>query len=149
MTGIAALQHPSDSEVYLSNESARTVEPVLRLLWHGREMGVTTAWTESEDVPLMATVENRFRMLADWWKKDTRYVSSLHEMVLHPAYQQIIGMGRDALPFLFEELEREPDHWFWALNAITGEDPVPSEDRGDLKAMTKHWLRWAAKRGWI
>jgi hypothetical protein len=41
------------------------------------------------------------------------------DMVTHPAYQQIIGLGKEALPLLFGELRRAPDHWFWALRAIT------------------------------
>ena len=38
------------------------------------------------------------------------------------------------------ELRREPDHWFWALIAITGEDPVAPKDRGKLQEMTDAWL---------
>jgi hypothetical protein len=68
-------------------------------------------------------------------------------MVLHPAYQQIIGMGKEALPFLIRELERNPDHWFWALRAITGEDPVPAEHRGRVRLMAQDWVKWARKRG--
>ena len=62
---------------------------------------------------------------------------------MHPAYQHVIGMGSLALPFILAELEREPDHWFWALKAITGEDPVAEEQRGDVLGMTKTWLEWA------
>jgi hypothetical protein len=29
-----------------------------------------------------------------------------------------------------EELQREPDQWFWALEAITRENPVPAEAAG-------------------
>jgi hypothetical protein len=64
---------------------------------------------------------------------------------MHPAYQQIIGMGVDALPLILRELEREPDHWFWALEAITGENPVPPTDRGRLNEMARAWLRWASE----
>ena len=56
------------------------------------------------------------------------------------AYQQIIGMGAEALPFIFRELQKEPDHWFWALHAITGENPVSKNAAGDLKAMTSTGL---------
>ena len=95
----------------------------------------------------MIPERRQFRELVNSWREDTKYLSSIHEMVLHPAYQRIIGMGRQALPFIFEELKRQPDHWFWALQAITGEDPVPPEDRGNIAAMARHWLRWAEERG--
>lgn len=45
------------------------------------------------------------------------------EMAMHPAYQRIIGLGPEVAPLLLRELERQPDHWFWALKALTGADP--------------------------
>src|ERR1700687_4065288 len=75
--------------------------------------------------PAESRLEDHFRELARQWKEATEFTSSTTQMVMHPAYQQIIGMGREALPFLLAELRRKPDHWFWALKAITGEDPVP------------------------
>ena len=64
-----------------------------------------------------------------------------------PAYQKIIAMGEAAIPLLLAELEREPDHWFIALHAITGVDPVPKESCGRLKDMTTAWLRWGKEHG--
>lgn len=47
---------------------------------------------------------------------------------MHPAYQQIIGMGEKALPLILRDLRDRPTgHWFWALNAITGEEPTLGE----------------------
>ena len=54
----------------------------------------------------------------------TAMFSSITEIAMHPAYQQIIGMGSIAIPFIMRELENRPAHWFWALKSITGEDPV-------------------------
>jgi hypothetical protein len=90
----------------------------------------------------------RFSCLAAKWREETAFCSSLIEMATHPAYQQIIGMGRAAVPCILRELAREPDHWFWALKAITGEDPVPEKWRGDLKKMTEAWLEWGARSGY-
>lgn len=90
----------------------------------------------------------RFHQLAGEWKQATLLISSGTEMLLHPAYQQIIGMGREAVPLLVAELRRDPDHWFWALKSITGEDPVAEGDRGNLARMTEAWLRWAEQRGY-
>src|SRR5947207_10431415 len=59
------------------------------------------------------------------------------EIALHPAYQQIIGMGKEAIPLILEELQREEDHWFWALKSITGDDPVAPSERGQLPKMTR------------
>lgn len=92
---------------------------------------------------LQAAPAERFRKLAATWKSAVRFLSDTDEMCSHPAYQEIIGMGASALPLIFSELEREPDNWFWALKAITGEDPVPEEHRGHMELMAKDWLLWA------
>ena len=91
----------------------------------------------------------RFRDLVRQWKEATAFTSSGTEMALDPAYQQIIGMGKEAIPLILEELQREEDHWFWALKSITGTDPVPPGDRGNLPKMTAAWLRWAQTNGYL
>lgn len=90
----------------------------------------------------------RFRNLVRAWKAATSLTSSITEMATDPAYQQIIGMGKEAIPLILEELQQDPDHWFWALRAITGEDPVPPADRGKLRSMTQAWLAWARAHGY-
>jgi hypothetical protein len=88
--------------------------------------------------------------LATEWKLTRQKTSSsVVKLVIHPAYQRIIGKGPAAIPFILRELQRAPDHWFWALNAITGEDPVPEKDRGDIHAMTRAWLEWGKQSGYI
>jgi len=93
------------------------------------------------------TVVSRFTRLASRWR-ESRGVphSTAARMAMHPAYQEIIGMGRDALPLILAELRREVDHWFWALRAITGADPVEPGHEGDLPAMAADWLRWARQQ---
>jgi hypothetical protein len=34
-----------------------------------------------------------------------------------------------------DELRREPDQWFWALESITEENPVPPEAKGNVRQM--------------
>jgi hypothetical protein len=69
-------------------------------------------------------------------------------MALHSAYQQIIGLGAECVPLLLAELERTPDHWFWALRSITGENPVRPEHRGKLALMAKDWIDWGRGQGY-
>jgi hypothetical protein len=86
------------------------------------------------------------RLVAEW-RDDTQFVSSVTEIALSPAYQKIIGLGPAVLPFLFKQLRQHPDYWFWALKAITREDPVPEEAQGNLPQMTEAWLGWAQSQG--
>jgi hypothetical protein len=90
--------------------------------------------------------EPLFHRLMNEWRAAKGVGSTVAKIAMHPAYQQIIGMGERALPLIFRELEREPDHWFWALQAITGEDPVPPSARGRIAEMARAWLHWASKR---
>lgn len=90
-----------------------------------------------------------FMKLTERWKRDRSVTSSAARMANHPAYLRIIGMGPRAIPFLLEELRRGPDHWFVALHAITGEDPVPVDARGRLPQMADAWLAWGEKEGYI
>jgi hypothetical protein len=58
-------------------------------------------------------------------------------------------MGPSAVPLILGELERRPSHWFEALRAITGADPVKPEDCGRLHQMTQAWLDWGKEQGYV
>ena len=88
------------------------------------------------------TLEEEFARHAEKWRAETGFMSSVRDMATHPSYQHIIGMGRDAVPLIIRELRKNPDHWFWALNAITGVDPVPACDRGKVERMRDAWMDW-------
>ncbi|MBI4589264.1 MAG: hypothetical protein HY725_10530 [Candidatus Rokubacteria bacterium] len=92
-------------------------------------------------------LEARFERLVRKWRSEVGPTSSLTQMAMHPAYQQIIGMGREAIALLLRELEREPDHWFWALKAITEVDPVEPRLRGKIDEMARAWFKWGREQG--
>lgn len=94
-------------------------------------------------------VQARFRRLAEEWRRESAFLSSVAAMSSLRSYQRIIGLGPAVVPVLLRELEREPGHWFWALEAITEEDPVPPEVRGDLRRMADAWVRWGKASGRI
>lgn len=94
-------------------------------------------------------VRQRFDRLVVEWKTGRGHSSKLKELATHPAYQQIIGMGESAVPFLLEEMKERPDQWDWALRAITGTDPVPRESWGKLKEIAAAWIAWGEERGYI
>jgi len=88
-----------------------------------------------------------FNTLAERWSEQTQFTSSVDEMVMHPDYQRIIGLGRQALPLLLRELQERPNHWFWALRSIAGDDPTRQGDNFD-KAVNA-WLQWGKAQGYI
>lgn len=105
---------------------------------------------ESLDSPASSvreSLQKRFDRLLRRWREETQFVSSTTEIAVHPAYQAIIGMGPAALPMILEDLRTNGGHWFWALKAVSDEDPVPAADRGVVSKMTTAWLRWGEQKG--
>jgi hypothetical protein len=94
-------------------------------------------------------IRNRFRRLAAEWSEQSKYLSNTAQMAMLPSYQRIIGMGLAAVPLLLEELSREPDHWFWALEAITEENPVPREAAGNVPLMARAWVEWGKQHRFL
>jgi hypothetical protein len=92
--------------------------------------------------------KQRFHELVATWKRERGPSSSSARLAEHPAYQEIIGLGPEVVPLLLGELEREPDHWFRALHALTGANPVPLECSGKVREMAAAWLHWGRAQGY-
>ena len=96
---------------------------------------------------VVESIHERFHELRDDWKSKTRHLSNTAQISLVFSYQKIIGMGPTVVPLILSELEKEPDHWFWALEAITDENPVAESDAGDIKASACVWVQWGRDQG--
>ena len=101
------------------------------------------------DAKLVARLRPRFQRLVAEWKEQARYLSNTAQMAMLTPYQRIIGMGMPAVPLILNELGREPDQWFWALEAITEQNPVPAESLGKIQAMADAWVQWGIQQGVI
>lgn len=95
-----------------------------------------------------AKEEQHFLQLLSKWRKETAFQSSPRVITSHPAYQQIIDIGEPALPFIFEDMPENGGWWYPALRAITGDNPVPKDARGNRKLNDEAWLRWAREHGY-
>jgi hypothetical protein len=93
-------------------------------------------------------LEQRFHDLVAIWKRERGPHSSSARLAEHPAYEQIVRLGPAVVPLLLRELEKQPDHWFRALHALTGADPVPPESQGKVREMAAAWLRWGREQGY-
>ena len=98
-----------------------------------------------------STAQHEFLRLSVEWKQATMHWSSVTRMIAHPNYLRIIGLGAisktEIVRLLLQELQDEPDHWFAALTAITGDDPVRPEHSFD--DAIEAWLNWGHERGLI
>jgi hypothetical protein len=95
--------------------------------------------------PVLRELEASFHECVQRWKDETGHLSSVTKAISHPSYLRIIGLSRESIGheierLLLNGLKTEPDHWFAALTAITGEDPVKPED--DFDKSVEAWLKW-------
>ncbi len=97
--------------------------------------------------PIEESVEQRFRRLESQWMEDTRFLSSSTQIKQHPAFLEIISLGDVVVPLMLRDLEENPRLWVWALPKITGENPVPAADQGNIGKMSTAWLQWGKAKG--
>lgn len=83
-----------------------------------------------------------FQRLYREWHSDTQLTSSITEVEQHPALRQIVAMGKGVVPLIMSSFKEETAWWFGALCELTGANPVPEQDRGEVEKMRQHWLKW-------
>jgi len=83
-----------------------------------------------------------FEVLRRNWISEVQTTSSMTEIILNRNYQRIIGLGPSALPLILSDLNHELNHWFWALEMITGQAPYSEEIIGTPSKMREAWLAW-------
>jgi hypothetical protein len=125
--------------------------------WNDRHFGMQSKgesekWrTSRQSLEHAATTKDdltEFRRHVSKWKRDTLHLSSVGRMTTHGSYLRIIALASaspELLSVLLYELETNPDHWFIALNAITGEDPVPAGST--FAEAVSSWTAWGRQKG--
>jgi len=104
--------------------------------------------SKTQDAPNQSLGE-QFEQLFQQWKKETLMSSDGDEIIRHPAYRQIIGLGKQVVPFILIKLQEDAQHLFHALFKITGENPIQPSHAGQLGKMTTDWLNWGKKNGYL
>lgn len=105
--------------------------------------------TTPVDVADESELEREFERLACLWLEETKYISSINDIISHTAHMRIIGMGSQGIPWILKRLAGNSELWFWALGFITGEDIITDDIRGNVQAMRQAWLDWGQKNGQI
>lgn len=128
--------------------------PTLGLFTNDNQKQFEMFGAARDAVSLGESVDDRavFQSLVRQWHEERGATSSVAKMVACRSYGIIISMGRPrAVELILAQMESEgtdPDHWFWALQILTGANPVSEEDEGNLQAMAKAWLNWGRKSGY-
>jgi len=127
------------------SDRARNIQSDVWLNVYAVDFQASTPQDEQPEVDL--ELDRDFRKLADQWYEETDDIAVIGDRFMRTTYQSIIGLGPDAVPLLLRELQQEPDYWFWALTAITRENPVPPG--ADFDEAVEAWLTWGRERGKI
>lgn len=97
------------------------------------------------------STQTKFEIEAQKLLDETLYTSSISAIAQHPAFQSILTMGAPALAFILRRMQageiRTP--WFPLLKQISGEDPVPVENRGRVRKMAHGWVMWGKTNGYL
>ncbi len=75
--------------------------------------------------------------------------STIEDKINNSNYIKIRDMDFRVVKLILEDLMHEPDDWFEALEYITNENPVPDKHLGNIKKMSKDWIKWGKKKGII
>ena len=75
------------------------------------------------------TLKENFEHHKSIWKKETSFSSNISDIVDNKSYLSIIDLGNDVVPLIIKDLMINYDHWFYALEILTGQNPVKIEHR--------------------
>jgi|ERR1035441_2439584 hypothetical protein len=88
-------------------------------------------------------IKQKFETYKSKWKEETFLSSSISDIVNNESYQSIIALGFIVVPFIINDLKENDEHWFYALEKITEQNPIKKEHRGIIKLMKNDWIEWA------
>jgi hypothetical protein len=115
--------------------------------WHEEPVRTGVAEFVSFGTPDDKDLERVFARLADQWETETAFESFPTRAVMHPAYLRIMHMGPRVVPLILDRLQEQPRPWFWALSALTKENPAAGTTRFSDAADT--WLQWGRENALI
>ena len=92
----------------------------------------------------MADLKSRFDDAFARFEQGTAWASSLTEIDAHPARAEILALGPAVVPFLLDELAREPSLGLLTLlSELTGVDAAYGETT--IKGAARKWLVWGGR----
>lgn len=74
------------------------------------------------------------------WNNDTIFLSSVQDIVEHNDFKAIVAMGMKAVPFILDNIDREPSNLVWALNLIYGRK-ITNNPNASISDACKLWIK--------
>lgn len=93
--------------------------------------------------------EDRFNYLFNKWKEDTRFISDYNKIINDPSYLEILGLGKDILPFIFKSFKDNTGFWLHALEHITNKKKYIKKKNPTRKDFRDFWLTWGVNEKYL
>ena len=102
----------------------------------------------NDPMEMMMSGKLMFDALESSWKKETRFSSSIHDIINQRDFQAIVSMGTQAVPFIGKSIEAQPSMLVWALNIIFKGKISEKKDLTITEAC-KLWVKELKQQGWM
>lgn len=86
------------------------------------------------------SIKSRFEQRVIAWKKNTKFMSFAGQIVNEKNFQDIVLMGEDIVPYILEEISREPSPLVWSLNVIFNKTISNNPDT-TIEQACKLWVK--------
>lgn len=125
-----------------------------------RQIGVTISNLFPGSACVAVHIGPECRPLAEWnsadimdnydaWRAETRPLSSSQAALATPLGQFLARTGGKDLVRIILNLDGMISyHGMHLLAVLTGEQPVPPHEQGDVSKMSERWLKWGRKQGY-
>ena len=97
---------------------------------------------------LMMSGKLMFDALESSWRKQTRFLSSVKDIIEQKDFQAIVAMGEQVVPFIGQSIENQPSTLVWALNLIFKGKISEKKDLTIAEAC-KLWANELRRQGWM
>ncbi len=87
----------------------------------------------------------KFNTLADQWAvhcQSVMFSSNINDYLSHPAYAQLVALGKPAIPFIMQRYQADNLHWEFILDDITGFNWIKDRQSFSPKLLKAQWFKW-------
>jgi hypothetical protein len=95
------------------------------------------------------SLESQFESLSSRWREEVGGESSLSRITSNINYLKVIKLGKEIVPLILKDLQKEPAPWFLALRVLTDEENVGRKRAGNFRRMADDWIKWGKDNQYI
>ncbi len=74
------------------------------------------------------------------WKRNTMFMSFSDQIVNESNFKAIVSMGNDVVPYIIEEIKKEPSPLVWSLNIIF-DKTISNNPNTTIEQACKLWVK--------